>query len=333
MTGCIISKCFEKLVRDFICSSLPATLDPLQFAYRQKRSADDAIALTLHTALSHLDKRNTYVRMLFVDYSSAFNTIVPSRLDIKLRDLGLNSSLCSWILNFLTGPHQVVKLAGITSSSVTLSTGAPPGCVCMNPRILRTFYTCTVESVLTGSITTWYGNCIASERKALQRVVRAAQYITGVQLPNLLDLYTSRCLKKTRRILKGLHPPKPPSVLTAAELEEVPKVNELETETAMLWSTPNMPTGFNAGPHDEALNKPGWRYFSSSVYYMSTEKKTWKESREDCRRRGADLVIITSSEEQEFVEMIRSGQEAWIGLTDAVSESVWKWVDGSALST
>ena len=29
-----ISKCFEKLVRDFICSSLPATLDPLQFAYR-----------------------------------------------------------------------------------------------------------------------------------------------------------------------------------------------------------------------------------------------------------------------------------------------------------
>ncbi|KAI4901115.1 hypothetical protein NFI96_007965, partial [Prochilodus magdalenae] len=83
----------------------------------------------------------------------------------------------------------------------------------------------------------------------------------------------------------------------------------------------------------EALNKPGWRYFSSSVYYISTEKKTWKESREDCRRRGADLVIITSSEEQEFVEMIRNGQEAWIGLTDEVSERVWKWVDGSALST
>ncbi|KAI4902060.1 hypothetical protein NFI96_008676 [Prochilodus magdalenae] len=83
----------------------------------------------------------------------------------------------------------------------------------------------------------------------------------------------------------------------------------------------------------ETLNKPGWRYFSSSVYYMSTGTKTWKESREDCRRRGADLVIITSREEQEFVEMIRNGQVAWIGLTDEVSESVWKWVDGSALST
>ncbi|KAI4887924.1 hypothetical protein NFI96_022449, partial [Prochilodus magdalenae] len=77
----------------------------------------------------------------------------------------------------------------------------------MDPRILRTFYTCTVESILTGSITTWYGSCTAIERKALQRVVRTAQYITGVQLPNLLDLYTSRCLRKTRRVLKdSTHP-------------------------------------------------------------------------------------------------------------------------------
>ncbi|KAI4900118.1 hypothetical protein NFI96_028297 [Prochilodus magdalenae] len=77
----------------------------------------------------------------------------------------------------------------------------------IDPRILRTFYTCTVESILTGSITTWYGSCTAIERKALQRVVRAAQYITGVQLPNLLDLYTSRCLRKTRRVLKdSTHP-------------------------------------------------------------------------------------------------------------------------------
>ncbi len=56
---------------------LPASLDPLQFAYRSNRSTDDAIAFTLHTALSHLENKNTYVRMLFVDYSSAFNTIVP----------------------------------------------------------------------------------------------------------------------------------------------------------------------------------------------------------------------------------------------------------------
>ena len=41
--------------------------------------------------------------MLFNDYSSAFNTIVPSKLITKLRTLGLNASLCNWILDFLTG--------------------------------------------------------------------------------------------------------------------------------------------------------------------------------------------------------------------------------------
>ncbi|KAK1794706.1 hypothetical protein P4O66_001416 [Electrophorus voltai] len=30
----VMMKCFEKLVRDFITSSLPASIDPLQFAYR-----------------------------------------------------------------------------------------------------------------------------------------------------------------------------------------------------------------------------------------------------------------------------------------------------------
>ena len=69
--------------------NLTDTQDPPQFAYRPNRSTDDAITI-VHTALSHLDKRNTYVRMLFIDYSSAFNTIVPSKLIIELGALGLN---------------------------------------------------------------------------------------------------------------------------------------------------------------------------------------------------------------------------------------------------
>ena len=70
----VAMKCFERLVMAHI-TVIPETLDPLQFAYRHNRSTDDAISVALHTALSHLDKRNTYVRMLFIDYSSAFNTL------------------------------------------------------------------------------------------------------------------------------------------------------------------------------------------------------------------------------------------------------------------
>ncbi len=39
-----------------------------------------------------------------------------------------------------------------------------------SPRILRSFYTCTVESILTGCITAWFGNSTAGNRRALQRV-------------------------------------------------------------------------------------------------------------------------------------------------------------------
>jgi hypothetical protein len=45
-----------------------------------------------------------------------------------------------------------------------------------------------LQSILTSCITTWYGNCLASDRKALQRVVQTAQYITGAKLPAIQDL-------------------------------------------------------------------------------------------------------------------------------------------------
>ena len=87
----VAKKCFERLVMAHINSILPDTLDPLQFAYSHNGSTDDAISIAILIALSHLDKRNTYVRMRLIDFSSAFNTIVPPKLITKLRTLGLKS--------------------------------------------------------------------------------------------------------------------------------------------------------------------------------------------------------------------------------------------------
>lgn len=136
----IVMKVFEGLVKNVICSFIPDTLDPLQFAYRSNRSTDDAISHILHSSLRHIDSNNrNYVRLLFIDYSSAFNTIVPTKLVSKLSDLGLNYLLCNWIFDFLTGRSQVVKLGQYISSSITLSVGAPQGCV-LSP-LLYSLYT------------------------------------------------------------------------------------------------------------------------------------------------------------------------------------------------
>jgi hypothetical protein len=62
----------------------------------------------------------------------------------------------------------------------------------MGTQILKRFYICTVESILTGCITAWYGSSTALDRIALQRVVRAAQYLTGTKLSAILDIQCER---------------------------------------------------------------------------------------------------------------------------------------------
>ncbi len=126
----IVMKVFERLLKNHICSSIPVTLDSLQFAYCPNRSTDDAISHVLHSSLTHIDSKNgNYVRLLFIDYSSAFNTIAPIILAFKLTDLSLNSSLCDWIQVFLTGRPQAVIMGQFISNSITLNIGAPQGCV------------------------------------------------------------------------------------------------------------------------------------------------------------------------------------------------------------
>ena len=125
----LLMKCFERLVLHHIKGSLPAKLDPLQFAYRANRSTDDAVSTALHLTLSHLEKENTYARLLFIDFSSAFNTIIPQQLVEKLRLLNVDSGTCTWILNFLSQRQQRVRVGSQTSRTITVSTGSPQGCV------------------------------------------------------------------------------------------------------------------------------------------------------------------------------------------------------------
>ncbi|XP_057177790.1 C-type lectin domain family 4 member M-like [Triplophysa rosa] len=77
----------------------------------------------------------------------------------------------------------------------------------------------------------------------------------------------------------------------------------------------------------------GWLYKQPSFYFISSEKKSWSDSRSYCRERGADLTIINNKEEQEFAVKATGDYGVWIGLSDSDEEGRWTWVDGSTLTS
>ncbi len=84
--------------------------------------------------------------MLFVDFSSAFNTISPMKLIGKPSTLDLSTTLCNLILDFLTNHRQFISVISHTSSTILLN--IPQGSV-LSP-LLFTLYTqwCTENNLL-----------------------------------------------------------------------------------------------------------------------------------------------------------------------------------------
>ena len=82
---------FQKMVTDFV--------EPLQFAYREGWSVDDAILYVLDHVYSHLDKPATSIRLMFHDFSSTFNTVQPHLLAKKLLAMNVHPTLILWVLN------------------------------------------------------------------------------------------------------------------------------------------------------------------------------------------------------------------------------------------
>ena len=120
---------FERIMLHHLLQQTEGKLDPPQFAYKRNKGVEDAILLFLHDAYTHLDKVGSFVRILFVDYSSAFNTIQPHLLTEKLFSLNVGPTLILWLIDFLVNRSLVVRYKNVLSHVKTTSTGAPQGTV------------------------------------------------------------------------------------------------------------------------------------------------------------------------------------------------------------
>ena len=115
------------------------------------RSVDDSLLYVLSGIYSHLEKADSSViRIMFYNFSSAFNTIQPHFRANRLMNMTVRPYTILWILNYLTNRPQFVKISCSATQSTTRSdlfvsdtvhtnTGCPQGTVLS--RYLFSIYT------------------------------------------------------------------------------------------------------------------------------------------------------------------------------------------------
>ncbi|KAI4889027.1 hypothetical protein NFI96_026591 [Prochilodus magdalenae] len=75
----------------------------------------------------------------------------------------------------------------------------------------------------------------------------------------------------------------------------------------------------------------GWLKFENSCYLLSRERQTWENSRDECQKLGADLVIIHNEQLQRFLTN-KGLMQYWIGLRRSEGQD-WAWINNTALTT
>ncbi|XP_026130406.1 CD209 antigen-like protein 2 [Carassius auratus] len=74
-----------------------------------------------------------------------------------------------------------------------------------------------------------------------------------------------------------------------------------------------------------------WIYYNFSFYYISSENKSWSDSRRDCQQRGADLAILREASEKKFLLKAFENNYFWTGLI--YTENRWIWIDDTKTAT
>ncbi len=126
----VVMKAFEGLIKTEILKEIGQALDPMQLAYRPNRGVEDATVTLFNQIVKHVEQAGSHARLLFIDFSFAFNTMQPHILARRLLEqVGLSKNIVGWSLDFLTNRMQKVRVNGFLSDRVRSSTGSPQGCV------------------------------------------------------------------------------------------------------------------------------------------------------------------------------------------------------------
>ena len=124
-----ISNVFEKVVQEQLTEFLNVNklLYNSQYGFRKAHSTETATLELIDTLLQTLDKKDIPISIFYL--SKAFDTIGHNILYIKLRHYGINGVPLNWLINYLTGRQQFVKLDDEISNILPISTGVHQGSI------------------------------------------------------------------------------------------------------------------------------------------------------------------------------------------------------------
>ena len=123
----ILAKVFESIVLKWVDNFVLPYIDARQFGGIAGTGATDALVEMVHKWSEATDKPGTFVRVLFIDYSKAFDLINHELLITKLVDVGLPAHLVRWLAAFLINRQQVVKIGDVVSNTGYPKGGVPQG--------------------------------------------------------------------------------------------------------------------------------------------------------------------------------------------------------------
>eukprot|EP00732_Lithocolla_globosa_P000856 Lithocolla_globosa_v1_NODE_335_length_4412_cov_18.802846.p1 type:complete len:908 gc:universal NODE_335_length_4412_cov_18.802846:2840-117(-) len=106
--------------------------DQNQFGYRSHMGTTDLATRLLDFALKNTDNSHneSFIKILLLDYSSAYDTVRHDLLVKKLLNLEkIPYWIIRWIISFLSGREQVVVLKDERSNKIYITIGVPQGSV------------------------------------------------------------------------------------------------------------------------------------------------------------------------------------------------------------
>lgn len=129
-----ITSSLAKIAEGFICNyfnqHFSDHLDPNQFGCTTHRSTTLALIKICHILFTGADNGDNFVRILFVDFSKAFDRINHNILFEKFINIGCPGHIVLWLIDFLRDRRQFVSVDSLLSDSKAIRAGTPQGTLC-----------------------------------------------------------------------------------------------------------------------------------------------------------------------------------------------------------